>query len=174
MKTFENYTPPDWNDWFLRIAYEVSYKSKDQKTKIGSVIVKDKQVIKIGYNGFPAKIDDNIKERHERPAKYEWTVHSEANAICAAAKYGAQVNDSQLFTLAVPCRECFKLIISSGIKEVFYHSLFQVEWDQHYRDYWKNHVEFVLNLSKESGVDLICIKKILNKVAYLDGEIIDV
>ncbi len=62
-----NYTPPDWNEWFLQGVYWVASKSKDPKTKIGALIVKDKRIISTGYNGIPIGVDDKNELRHERP-----------------------------------------------------------------------------------------------------------
>ena len=45
-----------WDVRFLRLAHEVAKWSKDPSTKVGCILVKDKKVISMGYNGFPAGI----------------------------------------------------------------------------------------------------------------------
>ena len=81
-----------WDLFFMKMVYLVANKSKDISTKIGAVIVNDNnQIIKIGYNGFPIGVDDSIKERFERPLKYSYTAHAEANAIFFAARDGAKI-----------------------------------------------------------------------------------
>ena len=67
----------DWKDYFLNIAETVKEKSKDQRTKIGAVIVgNDNEIVSTGYNSFPRGIDDNQESRQVRPEKYYWIVHA--------------------------------------------------------------------------------------------------
>jgi dCMP deaminase len=61
----------DWNEYFLKIAETVKFKSKDQRTQIGAVIVgRDNEIVSTGYNSFPRGINDNVQERQERPEKF--------------------------------------------------------------------------------------------------------
>ena len=63
----------NWTNYFLNIAEAVKEKSKDQRTKIGAVIVgKDNEIVSTGYNSFPRGIDDDVEERQQRPEKYFW------------------------------------------------------------------------------------------------------
>jgi dCMP deaminase len=72
----------NWTNYFLNIAEAVKEKSKDQRTKIGAVIVgKDNEIVSTGYNSFPRGIDDDVEERQQRPEKYFWFEHAERNAI---------------------------------------------------------------------------------------------
>ena len=73
-----------FNNWFLQGVYWVASKSKDPKTKIGAILVKDRRIISTGYNGIPMEVDDSINDRHQRPEKYKWYEHGERNAIYAA------------------------------------------------------------------------------------------
>ena len=47
--------------------------------------------------------------------------HAEANAIVQAAKMGININDASMYCAfsMIPCRECSKLIVNAGIKEVY-------------------------------------------------------
>jgi len=85
-------TRPTWNRYFLDLAALAATRSKDHSTKVGAVIVDTmRNVIATGYNGFPAGINDDLEERHQRPMKYFYTVHAEENAILSAARRGAAV-----------------------------------------------------------------------------------
>lgn len=110
----------DWSKYFLGIAEQVKLKSKDESTQIGAVIVgKDKEVLSTGYNSFPRGLNDNLKERQERPEKYYFMVHAEANAIVNSARIGFSIKNSKMYlTCGIPCSECAKLIINAGINEV--------------------------------------------------------
>jgi len=110
----------DWKEYYLGIAEQVKLKSKDRSTQIGAVVVGEgNEILSTGYNSFPRGLDDNVEERHQRPEKYHFMVHAEANAIVNAAKIGISINKSKIFlTCGIPCSECSKLIINSGIKEI--------------------------------------------------------
>lgn len=111
----------NWIEYFLNIAETVKQKSKDQSTQIGAVIVgTDNEVLSTGYNSFPRGIDDNIKERQERPEKYFWMVHAELNAILNAARVGTKLKDSTIYlTSGIPCSNCARAIINAGIVKVY-------------------------------------------------------
>lgn len=107
-----------WDEYFIRIAHLVAQKSKDRSTKVGAVIVgPDREIRSTGFNGFPRGVNDYAEERHGRPAKYDWTVHAEANAIVNSARHGAATKDCTLYLNwePYPCAECAKLISNSGI-----------------------------------------------------------
>lgn len=107
-----------WHEYFLSIVKVVKEKSKDRSTKIGSVLVKDNQIISTGYNSFPKGFDDNLDSNHERPLKYQITEHSERNAIYQCAKRGISTFESVLYTTTFPCSDCMRAIASSGINKV--------------------------------------------------------
>lgn len=110
---------PDWLEWLLAIATTVSTRSKDPNTQVGCVIANgDNDIIATGYNGFAPSALDN-SELWERPTKYTHVIHAETNAIARAAKLGHSVNRASLYTTHFPCVDCTKLIIASGITEVF-------------------------------------------------------
>ena len=60
-----------FTDWFMQGVYWVASKSKDPKTKIGALLVKDKRIISTGYNGIPIGVSDDDENRHQRPEKYK-------------------------------------------------------------------------------------------------------
>ena len=50
----------NWTDYFYNIAQQVKEKSKDERTKVGAVIVgKDKEIVSTGYNSYPRGIVNN-------------------------------------------------------------------------------------------------------------------
>jgi dCMP deaminase len=110
-----------WSEYFLGIAEQVKLKSKDESTQIGAVIVgKDNEILSTGYNSFPRGLDDNLPERQERPLKYYYFEHAERNAIYNAARVGTPLNGSTIYlTSGLPCADCARGIINSGIKTVY-------------------------------------------------------
>lgn len=111
----------DWDEFYLEIAHNVAQKSKDKSTKVGVVIVgPDNEIRSIGYNGFPRGVDDNIEERHTRPAKYMFTEHAERNALFNALRANIPVKGCKMYMnyAPYPCCDCTRAIIQSGIIEI--------------------------------------------------------
>jgi dCMP deaminase len=105
-----------WHKYFADIAMLVSSMSKDRSTKVGAVIVRDRNIISTGYNGFPRGCSDDVEERHQRPLKYAWTVHAEANAILNCAREGISTKDTIMYCTLHPCSGCATNIVQAGVK----------------------------------------------------------
>ena len=100
-----------WTNRFISLAREVASWSKDT-TKVGAVIVTmDGDPVSFGYNGFPRGVKES-PERLMRPAKYQYTVHAERNAIYLAR---SGLKNTIMFVTHKPCPECAKAIAQSGI-----------------------------------------------------------
>lgn len=108
-----------WDLRFIELAKHVSTWSKDKSTKVGAVIVNsDNNPISIGFNGFPAKVDENNERIEKREIKYAFTVHGEANSIANAAKNGQKTKDCVMYITFFPCCDCAGLIVNAGIKKI--------------------------------------------------------
>ncbi len=118
-------TPPTWHEYFMALAYLTASKSKDPSTKVGAVIVAEgNSIVSTGYNGLPRRCEDDRPDRNERPIKYSWYEHAERNAIYNAAKKGVALNNTIIFTPDLPCVDCLRGIIQSGLGAIFIHK----EW----------------------------------------------
>jgi dCMP deaminase len=107
---------PSWDQYFMDIATAVATRSKDT-TQVGTVIIDDnRHIIATGFNGFPAGMEETV-EKWTRPEKYFWVVHSELGAITHCTK---SLKGATLYCTLMPCRECSKAIVSSGITKVVY------------------------------------------------------
>lgn len=111
----------NWPQYFQEIAKTVSLKSKDNRAKLGAVIVGPaRQIVSTGYNSFPRGIDDNREDRQERPEKYYWMEHAERNAIYNAARSGVSTEGCTLYLSRwFPCHECVRGIINAGITDIY-------------------------------------------------------
>lgn len=120
---------PSWNEYFMKIADDVSTRSTCTRRKVGAVIVKDKRILATGYNGAPAGISHctpetcirtqfNVPsgERHELCRG----LHAEQNAIIQAALHGVSINNAVIYITNQPCSICTKMLINSGIKKFIY------------------------------------------------------
>lgn len=111
-----------WESYFMAIANMAKLRSKDPITKVGSILVKDKRIISMGYNGFPIGCEDEDytwdKDADDiTNTKNYYVVHSELNCILGCK---GPIEGSTLYVTLFPCNECAKAIIQSGIKKVIY------------------------------------------------------
>lgn len=165
---------PSWDELFMRAAYEISHKSKDKRTKIGAVLVRENIALVHGYNGLPRKCNDNISTRQERPEKYFWFEHAERNAVYACARFGIRAEGATMFTQGIPCADCARAVIQSGIKEVVIHK----QW--HENDFWVRQDKWTESVARskqmfnEAGVSLRVFDGVLGRVGMVDGKVIKV
>lgn len=147
-----------WDEYYLGMAELVAQKSKDRSTKVGAVIVgPDNEVRSTGFNGFPRGIDDDIDERHERPAKYMWTEHSERNAIYNAARVGIPTKGCTMYLNfePQPCSDCTRAVIQAGIIKI-------VGTDESFTGkgkHWVNNLSEASIMLKEAGIEIVIIPK---------------
>ena len=102
---------------YIKIAKEIATCSKAERKKVGAIIVKNDNIISIGYNGTPSGWDNKCEKNNETIKE---VLHAESNAILKCARDGSNCNGSILYLTLSPCFECAKLILQSGIKEVYY------------------------------------------------------
>lgn len=107
----------NWDKRFIDLAAHVATWSKDPSTKVGAVIVdENRRIVSVGYNGFPAGVDD-LPERYEnREIKYEMIIHGEINAILFANR---DLHNCTLYTWPfMPCSRCASIVTQKGIGRV--------------------------------------------------------
>lgn len=107
-----------WHKRFLDMADTIASWSKDPSTKVGCVVVETdtRQILTMGYNGFPRGVKDRPEWYEDREYKYPVVVHAEVNAIVSSA---ADLTGATLYcNVGLPCPDCAGPIIQSGIKRV--------------------------------------------------------
>ncbi|MBC6475662.1 MAG: dCMP deaminase family protein [Hormoscilla sp. GM102CHS1] len=124
---------PTWDKYFLMLAKLAATRSTCLAFPVGAVIVKDRQVLATGYNGSPSGSVHCTAQGYCYPGLSSCdaskilpsrAVHAEANAIAQAAKHGISTDGASIYVTLEPCLSCLKLIISAGIHEVFYETIF--------------------------------------------------
>jgi dCMP deaminase len=120
---------PSWDDYFMKIAEDVSTRATCVRRKVGAVIVKDKWIISTGYNGVPMGIthctpETCLRTIHGVPSgeRHELCrgLHAEQNAIIQAALHGVSINGAVIYITNQPCSICTKMLINSGIRKFIY------------------------------------------------------
>ena len=117
--TYPTSSPLDkWDYRFMGIAREVSSWSHDPGTKVGCVLVLEKRILSVGFNGFPQNLSDSLELYEDREYKLAVTVHAEANAILNAAKNGAKTQFCTAYVTFPPCSQCAAALIQAGVSKV--------------------------------------------------------
>jgi len=110
---------PTWPNFLMGFAQHAATKSKDS-TQVGAVLTDaDGTVLLSAYNGPPRGVRDD-PERLERPTKYLFASHAEANLIAFAARKGIRTDGCTVFVTHMPCAACARTLIQAGITTVFY------------------------------------------------------
>lgn len=124
---------PTWNEYFLMLAKLAATRATCLAFPVGAVIVKNRQILATGYNGSPSGSVHCTAQGYCYPGLSSCdaskvmpsrAVHAEANAIAQAAKHGISTEGASIYVTLEPCLSCLKLVISAGIREVFYETTF--------------------------------------------------
>lgn len=105
----------DWDTRFLEMAELVAKWSKDPSTKVGCVLVTNKIVLGVGYNGFPRGVDDTSERLNHRETKYLMVQHAETNAIQNAQ---GNLSGATAYVTHKPCANCCGGLIQAGISKI--------------------------------------------------------
>ena len=120
---------PSWDEYFLKLAFEVSKRSTCLRRAVGAIIVKDRRILATGYNGVPSGLrhceeTGCLREQLGVPSGQRHEIcrglHAEQNAIIQAARYGIDTAGSAIYTTTEPCSVCAKMLINAGIKEIVF------------------------------------------------------
>ena len=91
--------------------------SKNDRLKVGCIILKNDRIVSSGYNGtLPGEPEEKIMQDGHDIA----TLHAEQNALMNCAVNGIETKDCVMVVSHFPCQVCTKLAIMAGIKEIYY------------------------------------------------------
>lgn len=113
-----------WDNYFINVAKESAKLSKDPKTKVGAVLVKDKKILSVGFNGAPRNFSDELVPSDEGKTLLEqkntFMCHAELNSIL---NYGGHMKDlkgSTLYVTVSPCYRCAVALAQIDVKNVVF------------------------------------------------------
>lgn len=122
---------PEHDEWFMEMAQVVAKRSSCTRGQVGAIIVLDRRIISIGYNGSPPGQPECIEVGCDNLVLHDWddernsyvavslgcqrAIHAEANAIAWAARHGLPVDGATMYCSHGPCLGCAKLMASAGI-----------------------------------------------------------
>lgn len=115
---------------YLDICERVSLMSHAVRAKVGAILVKDNNIISMGWNGTPSGFDNECEMQLDEfdgqalITKPE-VLHAESNCITKVARSSQSSNGSTMYITISPCIECAKLIAQSGIQRVVYKKFYR-------------------------------------------------
>lgn len=137
-------------NFFTETVKLVATNSTCARVQVGAILVKDKRILSIGYNGVPRgkqhckdyfhdKFMESIKTLDpaetlsfngymqqplikEEHGKYSEVneIHAETNCLGYAARNGIETEGCTMYLTISPCIHCAKLLIAAGITKVYF------------------------------------------------------
>lgn len=137
-------------EFYMGIAENCAAMSRAVRSKVGTTIVKNDNILSFSWNGTPKNWDNTCEYREYLPVgtiitpevlvEYPYeeltpatniylryklvtkpeVLHAERNAIDKIAKSNYSSSGASLFTTHSPCEECAKSIYGAEIIEVYY------------------------------------------------------
>ena len=107
------------------MANKVEQRSNCSRRAVGALIVRQGQVVAVGWNGVTESHKDCREASCPRcinggdtGSGYETCIciHAEQSAIANAARQGVSTKDSVMFVNLRPCLECLAIAIASGVR----------------------------------------------------------
>jgi dCMP deaminase len=142
---------PSWDEYFVNIAKLTSERSNCIKRKVGCILVKDKRILSLGYNGTPVgslncyeggckRCCDQYYQRQDNSAGKNldlcMCLHAEENAILFNTR--DDLNGSTMYVTLIPCISCVKKILQCRIVRVVYVNDYNVILDEQSKTILKN------------------------------------
>lgn len=112
---------------FIAFANATAEKSQDWWRQVGTVIVRDGQVLASSYNRHLPN-DFHLAEKGDPRSNFDagqrldisTAIHSEVATIAGAAKRGLSLDGASAYVTTFPCPNCARMLAEAGIKKVYY------------------------------------------------------
>ncbi len=132
----------------LKLAYEEAKQSYDPSTQAGALLIDaNANVLLHDWNRPPSAIK-RTNERWQKPLKYKVCEHAERNVIYAAAHLGIKTRNLIMVCPWMPCCDCARAIIISGIRMLITH---KQAYDRT-PERWKEDQQIAYSMLNEAGV----------------------
>jgi dCMP deaminase len=116
---------PDWDSYFMKIAYAVSERSTCDRAFVGCVLVLEKRILTTGFNGSPAG-----------QAHCDEAGHLIVDGHCVSTR------GATCYVTHLPCINCTKVLINAGITRLVYSVAYRVD-------------ENAMNFLKVAGIEVV-------------------
>jgi dCMP deaminase len=140
-------------DFYMNVARECAKLSRAKRLQVGSIIVKNDNIVSFSWNGTPSGWDNDCEHKiYLKDDKKNWhgvdnlceqypymnkdgenyrletkpeVLHAEMNALMKLTQSTESGRGAILFVTHAPCIECAKGIHQAGIKEVYYEKVYR-------------------------------------------------
>ena len=125
-KSFDPCRNPEQAIHLMKLAFFLAERTDDPRKGVGAVLInRDKDIVGLGWNGFPTKSlygefpraadkDPPVGESVDK--KYPYIIHAEQNALLM--RNTKNIVHATLIVTMTPCDDCTALIEMQGIKTV--------------------------------------------------------
>lgn len=103
---------------YMDIACVIAGVSVGKRLKVGSVIVKNNNIISTGYNALPKAIDGPLEDANNI-TRIE-VRHSEKNALMGLIRSSESAEGAAMFCTHACCKSCSIDIVDAGIVHFIY------------------------------------------------------
>ena len=123
---------PSKDAYFLGIVKAVAARGTCSRRKVGAIAVLGNRILATGYNGAVEgarhcehdlyTIPEQDPDLHVVNGRFSCSraIHSEANVLAYAARYGVTLAGATVYCDTYPCYNCAKAMVSAGIKKVIF------------------------------------------------------
>lgn len=118
---------PSRHQTFMDVAHVFAKRSTCARLNVGAVIVAQKRIISVGYNGPEAGAPHCALNACPGARGCTDSLHAERNAIDFA--FGADAcpwQHATMYTTHSPCPDCARRIVAAGLERVFYQLEFRL------------------------------------------------
>ena len=156
----------DWNSYFLDLAKVISTRATCDRLLVGAVIVENHRILATGYNGSLPRAPHCDDVGHLMVHGHcKRTIHAEINAIAQAASNGISIKDSTIYITHSPCLECFKSIVASGIRRIYFDIPYRL--DEKLIDVYKQVAGYnIINIESDEEKVYLWEVNLNNKIWY--------
>ena len=117
--------------YFKDVVIRTAKLSTCISKQVASLLIKDNRILAMGYNGTTVGMKhctEIFDSNFDREKHHLWSnqneLHAEQNMISFCAKNGIKTEGTTIFLTISPCIHCAKIIVASGIKEIYYIELY--------------------------------------------------
>lgn len=110
----------------IELAKNISGMSPDWWRCVGAAVFREDQILASSYNEhFPTEYEAGAKgdPRSNVDAGqigHYLSLHAEKGVIAECAKRGLSTRDSSIYVTIFPCEDCARMIVASGMSELFF------------------------------------------------------
>lgn len=124
---------PSWDDFFLGLAEYTARMATCPRLQVGACLVRDKQVLTLGFNGAPAghphctEVGCRVVNGACLRAR-----HAEMNAVMQAVHRKIDLRNATCYVTHSCCLDCARALVREGISRVVFRHKYRDEEPIHF------------------------------------------